>query len=74
MVIDNLAKRGLVERERDEADRRYITICLTEAGHQLINDIFPDHVGHVVKAIGVLTLEEQHQLAALCRKLGLAQG
>ena len=74
MVIDNLVKRGLVERERDEADRRYITIYLTGAGHQLINDIFPDHVGQVVKAIGVLTPEEQHQLAALCRKLGLAQG
>ena len=73
LVIDNLVKRGLVERERDEIDRRYITICLTEVGHQLISDIFPHHVGHVIDAIGVLTSEEQHQLAALCRKLGLAQ-
>jgi MarR family 2-MHQ and catechol resistance regulon transcriptional repressor len=73
LVIDNLVKRGLVDRERDEADRRYITVCLTEKGHQLIGDIFPDHVEHVVRAIGVLTAEEQCQLAALCRKLGLAQ-
>lgn len=73
LVIDNLVQRGLVERERDAADRRYLTIQLTEAGRQLISDIFPRHVGHVVAAIGVLRLEEQHQLAALCRKLGLAQ-
>jgi len=73
LVIDNLVKRGLVDRERDEADRRYITICLTDTGQQLIGDIFPDHVEHVVQAIGVLTPAEQRQLAALSRKLGLAQ-
>jgi MarR family 2-MHQ and catechol resistance regulon transcriptional repressor len=73
LVIDNLVKRGLVERIREETDRRYITISLTEAGGQLISDIFPRHVKHVVDAIGVLTSEEQQQLAALCRKLGLAQ-
>ena len=73
LVIDNLVKRGLVERERDETDRRYITIYLTETGNRLINDIFPRHVGHVMDAMGVLTPEEQHQLAVLCRKLGLAQ-
>jgi MarR family 2-MHQ and catechol resistance regulon transcriptional repressor len=74
LVIDNLVKRGLVERERDEADRRCINIRLTEPGRQLISSIFPDHVGHVIGAIGVLAPEEQHHLAALCRKLGLAQG
>jgi MarR family 2-MHQ and catechol resistance regulon transcriptional repressor len=73
LVIDNLVKRGLVERERDEADRRYVTIHLTEAGHQLIGQIFPRHVGQVMDAISVLTPQEQHQLAKLCRKLGLAQ-
>jgi MarR family 2-MHQ and catechol resistance regulon transcriptional repressor len=74
LVIDNLVKRGLVERERDEADRRCINIRLTEPGHQLISSIFPDHVGYVIDAISVLAPEEQHRLAALCRKLGLAQG
>jgi MarR family 2-MHQ and catechol resistance regulon transcriptional repressor len=73
LVIDNLVKRGLVERVRDHVDRRYITVCLSEAGCRLIEDIFPQHVGHVVKTIGVLAPEEQRQLAALCRKLGLAQ-
>lgn len=73
LVIDNLAKRDLVERERDQCDRRFITVCLSETGHQLISGIFPDHVAHVVEAVGVLTPAEQQQLARLCRKLGLAQ-
>ena len=73
LVIDNLVKRSLVERERDQADRRYLTIHLTEAGCQLMDDIFPRHIEYVVEAISVLTPEEQQQLAGLCRKLGLAQ-
>ena len=73
LVIDNLVKRGLVERERDEADRRCVTVYLTEAGNQLIDEILPRHVERVVDVISVLTPEEQHQLGTLCRKLGLAQ-
>ena len=73
LVIDNLVKRGLVERERDETDRRCVTVFLTETGNQLINDIFPLHVERVVDVIGVLPPKEQHQLGMLCRKLGLAQ-
>jgi MarR family 2-MHQ and catechol resistance regulon transcriptional repressor len=72
LVIDNLQKRGLVEREQDPADRRCITVRLTEAGRELILKIFPRHVGIVVEEFSVLTLDEQAQLAALCRKLGLA--
>ena len=73
LVIDNLVKRGLVQRERDPNDRRCITIDLTEVGRSLIQNIFPRHVNVVVQEIGMLTTEEQTQLAALCRKLGLAE-
>lgn len=73
MVVDNLEKRGLVTRERDPEDRRCITIQLTDAGYELISNIFPRHVQIVVDEISALTLEEQAQLAALCKKLGLGQ-
>jgi hypothetical protein len=39
----------------------------------LIDALFPRHVQIVVKEIGVLTPEEQVQLAALCKKVGLGQ-
>ena len=72
LVIDNLEKRGLVERKRDPDDRRCIVVYLTEAGCDLMRSILPHHIATIVKEIGILTLEEQVQLAALCRKLGLA--
>ena len=71
LVIENLVKRGLVSRERREDDRRCIDISLTTEGRELIENIFPDHVAGVVRTMSVLTLEEQQQLAALSRKLGL---
>ena len=71
LVITNLVKRGLVERQRREDDRRCIEIHLTEAGRTLIDDLFPRHVDIVEREINVLSAAEQEQLAVLCRKLGL---
>ena len=71
LVIDNLSKRGLVERHRDEEDRRNVNICLTEKGQHLIAEFFPKHVAVVVAELNVLSQAEQEQLAQLCKKLGL---
>lgn len=70
-VIDNLVKRALVGRERDEADRRYMVVRLTDAGAQLIQEVFPRHVGIIMEEFSILTSEEQLSLAHLCRKIGL---
>ena len=70
MVVDHLEQRGLVERRRDTGDRRFITVHLTEGGEALIGGIFAEHAAGVVREIGVLTAEEQMELAGLCRKLG----
>lgn len=71
IVIDNLEKRGLVRRERAADDRRYFTVHLTEAGEQLISEVFPNHAAAIADFMNVLSPEEQEQLARLCRKLGL---
>jgi MarR family transcriptional regulator, 2-MHQ and catechol-resistance regulon repressor len=73
MVVDNLEKRGLVTRERDEEDRRLYRITLTPAGRKLIKSIFPRHAGKIASQMNVLTKEELKNLGALCRKLGLQQ-
>jgi MarR family 2-MHQ and catechol resistance regulon transcriptional repressor len=70
LVIDNLEKQGLVQRERDPEDRRMIIVSLTPAGCELISKIFPAHVAAVVKELSYLTPEEQKTLGYLCRKLG----
>ncbi|WP_420641730.1 MarR family winged helix-turn-helix transcriptional regulator [Candidatus Leptofilum sp.] len=73
MVIDHLEQRGLVARQRREDDRRCVDIHLTQAGSDLIAVILPAHVAGVVEMLSPLSTAEQQQLAALCRKLGLAQ-
>ncbi len=72
-VIDNLAKRNLVRRQRDTDDRRFITIHLTDEGATLIGEIFPLHVEIVTREMGVLDGAEQERLGQLCRKVGLAE-
>lgn len=70
LVIDNLEKRGLVKRNRQEEDRRFITVHLTKQGQRLISKFFPTHVSAIVGEMSTLTDSEQEELRRLCRKLG----
>lgn len=72
MVIDNLEKRGLVQRVRSESDRRTIIVSLTEQGRELIAEIMPGQVQAIVELFAPLDPKEQEILGALCKKLGLA--
>ena len=71
MVIDNLEKRRLVRRERDERDRRSFIVHLTDAGKKLIRKIFPPHAAVITNEMNALTAVEQKTLGELCKKLGL---
>jgi MarR family 2-MHQ and catechol resistance regulon transcriptional repressor len=69
MVIDNLEKRGLVKRQRNEDDRRFFTIHLMPKGEEIINGYFPDHVRKITAIMGALNDEELQLLKQICRKL-----
>ena len=71
MVVDNLEKRGLVERVRDEKDRRHYSVRITEKGAGLIRSFFPGHVARIVSEMHALTRSEQEELGRLCKKVGL---
>lgn len=73
LILDNLEKRGLIRRERDQGDRRMITIHLTEEGQTLIAAIFPDQVEAIRTDFSILEPAEQDELRRLCRKLGLQE-
>lgn len=73
MVLDNLEKRGVIERKRSADDRRYQVVHLTPLGHRNITSIFPGHAEEIAMRMSVLLPAEQDELRALCRKLGLAQ-
>ena len=81
LVIDNLEKRGLVARRRDETDRRYYIIDLTSEGRRVLTEVFPEHLSAIVEQMKALTREEQEELGRLCAKLetkihpgGMAEG
>lgn len=63
-VADRLARRDLVQRVSDSADRRTVNLALTEAGVQMANDL-SCLVSDVVRSLwtDVLGLDRATQLA-----------
>ncbi len=73
IVLKAIEKRGLIERERDPSDNRYMQVQITEQGRALITSFFDEHVAGIVAEMSALTAAEQVELGRLCRKLGLRQ-
>lgn len=72
-VIDNLEKRGLVKRVRNDDDRRFYKVELTEKGKNKISKLFPSHVKTVVEEFNCLSEKERKSLREICKKLGKKQ-
>ena len=54
-VIDSLERKGLVQRQRDEQDRRRVPVALTDDGKQLFNRPMPvDHEDPFYKALSAM--------------------
>ena len=71
VVIDNLEKQGLVERNRSPEDRRVTFIRLTERGQKLFDQIFVQHAKYVEDLIwSILDEQEILQLSSMLKKLG----
>jgi MarR family 2-MHQ and catechol resistance regulon transcriptional repressor len=68
-VVDKLARRGLVRRSRDAADRRLVRVELTAAGRTLIEGLFPLHAGDIAEAMRGLDGPELRTLSRLLRGL-----
>jgi MarR family 2-MHQ and catechol resistance regulon transcriptional repressor len=70
MIVDNLEKRSLVERSRNESDRRYYYVSMTEKGKNLFESILPKHKEALVEEFSKLSNEELIVLGSLCRRIG----
>jgi MarR family 2-MHQ and catechol resistance regulon transcriptional repressor len=69
-VIENLIKKELIEKVKDEKDRRIHIVHLTEKGRQLFDDVYPKHLDHMRSVIDVLDESEEKVLQTLLKKLG----
>jgi MarR family 2-MHQ and catechol resistance regulon transcriptional repressor len=74
MVVNNLEKRALVQRKRDERDHRLIEIRLTAKGRRLVERVLPRHVAGIVGDMSRLGAGEMEELRRMCRKLGKSGG
>jgi MarR family 2-MHQ and catechol resistance regulon transcriptional repressor len=74
LVVDNLERRGLVQRQRGETDRRFVLVRLTAAGDELIRKVFPLHADAVATEMATLSREEHRELTRLCRRLVVVPG
>ncbi len=70
MVVDNLEKRGLVERLRDENDRRKFNISLTTEGQTVIASVLPTHADIAGQVFSGLSAKEQEELGRYLVQLG----
>ncbi|GAA4057853.1 MarR family winged helix-turn-helix transcriptional regulator [Nonomuraea soli] len=67
--IDRLTARGLVERVRDDADRRSVRVRLTDRGWTLIEELVPLHVANEARILRALSGQERDDLAGALRDL-----
>ena len=72
LVIDNLVKRGLVFRENNPDDRRFVIVRLTAEGENLIRQVFPRHAKIAELVFSALNEDELETLGVLMKKLGKA--
>jgi DNA-binding MarR family transcriptional regulator len=68
-VIDQLAQRGLLERQRSKEDRRTIILSLTDRGFETVNGLVPTVVELLNMALVDFTYDEASTLARLLNKL-----
>jgi MarR family 2-MHQ and catechol resistance regulon transcriptional repressor len=71
MVINNLEKRGLVQRKKGEKDKRQFIIHLTPKGKNTIQEVLPHIVKKIKKHFEILGIEEQKELQRSCKMVGL---
>ena len=69
-LLNKLEKKKLIERQREEDDRRLIRTQLTKKGRRLVIKILPRLGDTMAEIMSALSAREQEQLARLLKKLG----
>ena len=57
-IVDRMEQRGLVERRRDDGDRRVVRVALTDVGRDTMGGFAAERREHLAKVLDELTEEE----------------
>ncbi|MEV0389685.1 MarR family transcriptional regulator [Nonomuraea sp. NPDC050643] len=67
--MDQLVKRGLVDRRLAPGNRRMTLVSLTDEGRALVDEVLERHAANEDRLLSGLSATERDSLAALLRKL-----
>jgi DNA-binding MarR family transcriptional regulator len=73
-ILDNLEKRGLVERRANPDDRRLYSLHLTKGGEEALEEIGGVARKHQDALLSSISREERNTLAALLLRIADQQG
>lgn len=73
-MCDRLARRELVSRDREEADRRVVRISLTPAGRGILDEATRKRRVYIAEILSALPAEGRDQVAAALRAFADATG
>lgn len=68
-LIDTLERDGMVTRQPDLADRRMMSVAITDKGIEHLKTILPDHFRRMAALMSPLTEAERHTLVRLLGKI-----
>lgn len=70
-IVDQLERRGLLRRQRDEKDRRIVFLVLTAAGRAAVHRMVPKIVAYFNDLLDGFTPEDVRRLTLLLKKLNV---
>ncbi|EGQ26292.1 MarR family transcriptional regulator [Mammaliicoccus sciuri] len=69
-VVDKLEKKKYLERKPCPKDRRVTYAAITEAGNELMNEVFPKHKQDIKEIFAGLNTSEKEMMIQQLKKLG----
>ncbi len=72
--LDRLEEKGLITRERSEADGRAVVVTLTDAGSKALEETLPDHLDTERRLLAGLSEADREGLAELLRRFLVSLG
>lgn len=73
-MCDRLARRGLVSRHREEADRRVVRISLTPAGRAIVDEATRKRRVYIAEILSGLPADRRREVAGALRAFADATG
>jgi DNA-binding MarR family transcriptional regulator len=71
-IVGRLVGRGIVERTRDDSDRRLVLVTLTDAGHRLIGEMEAGRRDRMSRLFAQLNDDQQRRLLQSVKDLHAA--